>query len=150
MSAHHHHQEVPRAALLGALFLILVTIGVAAHARSERLSQPVSTFAVETYEVRFEDRPDGALAVLDAKTNHDVTVLAPRSNNFVRGVLRGMFRSRKLESKGHDDAFLLSRESDGHLILLDPQTDRHVQLDSFGPTNTAAFEDILVAARAAR
>jgi putative photosynthetic complex assembly protein len=79
-----------------------------------------------------------------------VATIAPETNGFVRGVLRGMFRTRKLESLGHDARFRLAREADGRLTLQDPQTGRQVELDSFGPTNSAAFADLLVAGRRVR
>jgi putative photosynthetic complex assembly protein len=56
-----------------------------------------------------------------------------------------MFRSRKLESVGHEAPFTLAREADGRLTLSDKQTGRTVDLDSFGPTNLASFERVLAA-----
>jgi putative photosynthetic complex assembly protein len=147
MSDHIHTQAVPRGALIGAAFLMIGTIAVAAGARSARLAAPPAVPpAVAVAEIRFEDRPDGSLAVLDAHTGHEDLVLAPGSNNFIRGVLRGMFRSRKLESLGHDGTFRLSQEADGSLTLEDPQTARVVNLDSFGPSNANAFHDVMNAA----
>jgi len=147
MGDHIHNQTVPRGALIGAAFLIVGTMALAASARSIRLSHPAPVAApVAVAEIRFEDRPDGSLAVLDAKTGREDIVLASGSNNFIRGVLRGMFRSRKLESLGHDGTFLLKHEADGSLTLTDPQTNRIVDLDSFGPTNADAFHDVLNAA----
>jgi putative photosynthetic complex assembly protein len=75
-----------------------------------------------------------------------VTEVAAGSNNFIRGVLRGMFRGRKLESLGHDGVFTLARQANGRLTLEDPETKRRVELDSFGPTNAGAFEGLLAAA----
>jgi hypothetical protein len=60
-----------------------------------------------------------------------------------------MFRERKLEGIGHEGAFRLSREFDGRLALVDLTTRRRVDLDSFGPSNLASFEAVLVAARRA-
>ena len=149
MSRHYHPQTVPRAAIIGAAILMAATVAFAAVARSERLEHPEpQSVPVESVEVSFEDEPDGALSMTDPTSGHELTRLAPRSNNFVRGVLRGMYRTRKLESVDHGAAFRLSRSSNGRLSLDDPSTGRRVELDSFGPTNSAAFEALLVAARA--
>jgi putative photosynthetic complex assembly protein len=98
-------------------------------------------------QVRFEDRPDGTLAVLDATTGREASIVQPGTNGFIRGVLRGMFRGRKLEALSRDGQFRLAREADGHLTLEDPETGRRVDLDSFGPTNSAAFAGLLAAGR---
>ena len=149
--AHIHTQKVPRAALAGAALLIVGTIALAAGAHHAHLSEPVApVVVVASFDVRFEDRPGGALAVLDASTGREVSTVAPGTNGFVRGVLRGMFRGRKLESIGREGHFTLAREQGGRLTLTDPQSGRRVDLDSFGPTNSAAFATILDSGVAAR
>jgi putative photosynthetic complex assembly protein len=143
----HHDQTVPRGALYGAAALLLLTLGLAANARREHLSAAPTAHAppLESVEVNFEDRADGAIAVIDAVTGREITEVPPGTNGFIRGVLRGMFRRRKLESLGHDARFVLAREADGRLTLEDPETNRRIDLDSFGPTNSTAFANLLAA-----
>jgi len=148
MTPHIHTQKVPRGFLLGAAVLIVGTMSLAANARATRLAEPVVAQAPrESVEIRFEDRPDGTLAVLDARSGREISAVAPGTNGFIRGVVRGMFRSRKLEAIGRESTFVLMREAEGRLTLSDPTTHRRVDLDSFGPTNSAAFGNILVASR---
>ncbi len=149
MSDHVHHQTVPKFVLVGAGAMIVISFVLALGARQAHLATPTPPLPppLEVLEVRFEDRPDGAIAMLDAASGKDLSVVPPRSNGFIRGVLRGMFRGRKLESLGREGAFRLSREADGRLALEDPQTGRRVDLDSFGPTNSAAFAQLLAAGR---
>jgi len=138
MSEHHHHaQAIPRAVLLGAGALMLLSLGLAAGARSARSAEPegAQAPALQTLDVRFEDRADGSIAVLDGASGREVSVVPPRSNGFVRGVLRGLFRNRKQEALGR-------------LSIEDPQTGRRVDLDAFGATNSAAFAELLAAGRA--
>lgn len=151
MAEHIHTQVIPRRVLIAAGALMLASIGLAAGARAANLSaRPAAVVpARQVRDIRFEDRPDGTLSVIDAATNTEACIVPPASNGFVRGVLRGMFRGRKLESMGRDGSFRLSREADGRLTLEDPQTGRRVDLDSFGPTNSAAFARFLVDARQA-
>lgn len=144
--AHIHKQHVPRAALIGAAVLMVGTITLAAGARQVHLAAPVVAEAPpqRVRTLRFSDRPDGTLAAIDVDTGNVAGVIAPGTNNFVRGVLRGLYRGRKLESLPPDDAhFRLAREADGRLTLGDPATGRHIELDSFGPVNASCFGVLL-------
>lgn len=143
----HHTQQVPKGVLLAAGFLVLLTLALSAGARVSNSAKPPTPSAppVAEIEVRFEDRPDGAIAMFDASTGREIKLVPPRSNGFIRGVLRGMFRSRKLESLGRDGSFRLAREADGELSLEDRQTGRRVNLGAFGSTNADAFAQLLAA-----
>lgn len=99
--------------------------------------------AVQTRAIRFEDRPDGSIAVFDEKQATPFEVIAPQTNGFLRGTLRGMARARKLAHEGPEPPFELTRWADGRLSLRDPVTGRDVPLEPFGPTNTAVFKRLL-------
>ncbi|MDP3235854.1 MAG: photosynthetic complex assembly protein PuhC [Myxococcales bacterium] len=149
MAAHHHDQKIPRGVLIGAAVLMAATFILAATSRRtlvEAQAQPQPP-PVESLELSFVDQPGGGLAVIERSTGRTATLLQPTTNNFVRGVLRGMFRERKLESLGRDAVFTLARHADGRLTLEDQQTHRRVDLNAFGPDNTAAFVMILDAGR---
>lgn len=151
MNAHTHTQTIPRGVLWAAALMITLSLGLTVGVRLYRLSRPAEPppAVVEFIDLRFEDRPGGAIAILDATTGREVSqVAANSSNGFIRGVLRGMFRTRKLESVGNTESFRLARTADGRLSLVDPQTGRRVDLASFGPTNTAAFAQLLQAGKA--
>ncbi len=94
-------------------------------------------------ELRFEDRTDGALAVVDASNGKVVEILAPGTNGFVRGAVRGLVRERKRNEIGPDVPFHLAARADGRLTLDDPTTNRQIDLKSFGATNAAVFEKML-------
>jgi putative photosynthetic complex assembly protein len=147
--SHRHDQTVPKQVLWAAGAMMLASLLIAAGARHHNLThpEPPRPPPLESMTVRFDDRPDGAIAVIDQATQREVVVLPPQSNGFIRGVMRGMFRSRKLEAIGHEAAFQISREADGRLSIVDPATGRRVDLDSFGPSNSAAFAQLLVAGR---
>ncbi len=151
MTNHIHSQTVPRGAIFGAAALIACTLGLAASARgahpAEEDAVASSAPPAASVIVRFEDRSDGSLAVLEASTGRELSLVPPGTNGFIRGVLRGMFRQRKLESLPRDGRFELAREVDGRLTLEDLDTGRRVDLRSFGSTNEAAFEAFLLAGR---
>jgi putative photosynthetic complex assembly protein len=149
--SHHHEQVVPRWVLVGAAAMMVLTIALAGGARLQRLAagEPPTPAPVEAIEVRFEDRSDGSIAMLDADSRRELSVVPPGTNGFIRGVLRGMFRERKLESMGRDGRFVLARGADGQLSLEDLQTRRRIGLDSFGSTNSEAFRELLRSGRQA-
>jgi putative photosynthetic complex assembly protein len=148
MSEHVHNQDVPRGVLFAAAALIVFSIGVAALSsqHTREVAAEGGAPVINAAQVRFEDRKDGAIAMLDAATGRELSVVPPNSNGFIRGVLRGMMRSRKLESLGRDATFRLARHQDGRLSIEDQQTHRSIDLGAFGPTNLAAFETLFAAA----
>lgn len=98
-----------------------------------------------TRDFRFADRKDGALIATDAKTGDVALILEPGSNSgFIRGVMRGLMRERMLKDVGRDGAVTVTQWNDGALTLRDNSTGRIIELGSFGPTNRAAFAQLLV------
>ena len=134
----------PRAPLFGAGALGVLSLLLAAISRLTGFGAvPVETAKpLESRELRFEDRSDGAVAVLepDGKV---VEILAPGTNGFVRGVMRGLARERKMEGIGAEPPFRLVRWDDGRLSLEDTATGREIQLVSFGPTQFEVFAKVL-------
>ena len=145
---HIHNQRVPRGAIIGAGALMLATIGLAAWGRSAQTQGPVVSSDAPAVMLHFADREDGAVVVSEAESHREVAVLAPGSNGFVRGVLRSLTRTRRMESIGRDTPFRLSREADGRLLLSDPESGRAIELRSFGRTNYEAFARLYVQGRA--
>lgn len=92
--------------------------------------------------LRFEDRPDGAIAVIDARNGRLVTEFRGEQG-FVRGSLRALTRERRAREMGPDIPFELMAHPDGRLTLLDMATGQRVDLASFGPTNAASFAALL-------
>ena len=101
-------------------------------------------------EFRFEDRPNGSIVVLDARDNRVVETVAPESNGFLRGTMRGLARERKRQGVGPELPFVLVGRADGRLTLQDPGTGRRVDLESFGPTNAAVFAKLMAEPAASR
>ena len=135
----------PKAALYAAAFLIGFSIVVAVTGRvtgigttSVRTSAPL----VER-DLRFLDAPDGSIKVVAATNNAAVATLPPGTSGFVRVVMRGLARHRKLQ--GHDDTqpFRLTQWQDGRLSIKDNVTGRVVYLGAFGKPNRQAFARLL-------
>jgi putative photosynthetic complex assembly protein len=152
MNAEVEDRMLPRGLLIGAGILVaaaLLLVGFARVTGYQPAKPPPST-VVESRDLRFEDRPTGAIAIFSSDDNRLVETLPPGTNSFVRGVMRGLVRGRRAENIGSTPPFRLTRWADGRLSLDDPSTGRHVDLEVFGPTNSGAFADILAASNRAK
>lgn len=129
---------------------LLVVFGVRAGVLPARPTAPeqritASVPVAVTRDFRFADRKDGALIATDARTGQVALVLEPGSNSgFIRGVMRGLMRERELHEVARDGPVTVTQWADGALTLKDISTGRIVELGSFGPTNRAAFAQLLV------
>lgn len=136
---------MPRGPLLaiGALLLVAL-VGVASVRLSGVEIREPDAPAVATRSLRFEDRPDGSVAVLDATSGRQIHAIQGEAG-FLRGALRAMARERRKQGLGSAPAFELIARADGRLTLVDPATGERVDLESFGPTNAGAFAQLLTA-----
>jgi putative photosynthetic complex assembly protein len=90
----------------------------------------------------FQDQKDGGVRVEDGVTGETLTVLHGEQG-FVRGSLRALSRERYSRGIGSSAPFDLIARVDGRVTLFDPSTGQGVDLESFGPTNTAEFARFL-------
>jgi putative photosynthetic complex assembly protein len=128
---------------IGAI-LVLTVIAVSVIRVGDLGSSFVSTAAShDERALRFEDRTDGSIAIIDARKSETIENIAPGTNGFLRGALRGLARERKRMGAGAETPFMLTARSDGRLTLDDPVTKRQIDLKSFGPTNASVFEQLL-------
>lgn len=149
MSEAFHDRPFPRGALLGAAALVSLAILSATVVRVSGVgtTQMPAAMPIESRDLRFEDRADGAVQVYDTREQRTLAVLAPGTNGFVRGALRGLARERKRQDIGSGPPFRLTRWADGRVSLEDPSTGRRIDLDAFGSTNAQAFAWLLDAPR---
>ncbi len=128
------------AALLVVSSLVLVALATIDKAISPL---PSSSSAVATRELRFEDRADGGIDVIDPRTSAVVDVLEPGSHGFVRGVLRALARGRLVHNIGSGPNFLIIRNADRSMWIEDTATNQRIALNAFGQTNAGAFQRLL-------
>ena len=81
--------------------------------------------------------------VWDASSDQLLVSLQPGTENFIRGVMRGLARERRSHSLDRETPFRIARHSDGRLTLQDLATGRRIDLQAFGPTNVGSFERLL-------
>jgi putative photosynthetic complex assembly protein len=91
--------------------------------------------------LRFEDRPNGDIAVLDATNQREVAHFQGEQG-FLRGSLRALARERQRSGMGPQAPFELTGHVDGRITLRDTATGQRIALESFGPTNSAVFSQL--------
>ncbi len=157
---HDHENDVPRPALAAAGLLVGATLAMTAAVTwgfAERSAVPsveraeASIAPVETRNLTFRDLDDGSVWVGDADSGEAIATLAGEADGggFVRGVLRGLARDRRMRNVGIAPPFELTLWENGSLSLKDSATGRSVELGSFGPDNRAAFARFLQARKPA-
>ncbi len=97
----------------------------------------------ELVELRFEDEAEGVVAVFNADTGVRLIEYGLDEGVFVRSVMRGVARQRRLRGLGPEAPVELSRQADGQIWLNDPASGVQIYLGAFGPDNVGAFEEIL-------
>lgn len=141
-------QTFPRGVLIAAGLLLAFAIVAAGFGRTTRIGTVAldESTAFESVRVRFEDRADGAVVVLDGATGAERARIAAGEGGFLRGVLRGLARERAQSGIGSTPPFELTRWQDGRLSLEDLATGRRIEIDAFGPDNVASFRRLLASA----
>ena len=135
----------PRALQFGIFGAVGLSLVLAATGRITHIGAVQTTGTlVAARDLDFADGVDGSVIVTDARDGSPVQVFTGESG-FLRGTMRGMARTRRIDGIGPQDPFRLSAWSDGRLTLDDPATARHIELQAFGSTNTQVFAQLLTA-----
>jgi putative photosynthetic complex assembly protein len=132
----------PLHALLLVLGLTVVFAGIARLSGLGVLRMPEAAI-VQYRDLRFTDRADGSVGILDASNDAIILIIEPGQGGFIRGVMRGRARERRLGEFGSEPPFRLARHADGRLTLEDTATKIKIVLSSFGPSNAEAFARLL-------
>ena len=145
MSHSHAQEQVPKGALLGIGGLILFSLLVVSVARITgfRTGEETPSPVLQSRELRFEDAAGGLINVYEWESGTTLATYAPGTENFVRGVLRGLVRERRLKDIGAEVPFRVTRHADGALTLEDLETGRRINLWAFGPDNVRPFARLL-------
>jgi putative photosynthetic complex assembly protein len=129
---------IPRAVLWGAALLMLTTFLAATIERRTAGEAESDGPTAMLRELHFADRGDGGVDVIDAASGRVIEVLQGEQG-FVRGVLRGLAQERLRRGGSRERPFLLVLSGSGRLALIDPVSNRRVDLESFGRDNAATF-----------
>ena len=152
MSAHDHVDMLPKGTLYLAGALAIFAFGAAATVRLTGMPAAASPAAMRAAEqiqpiasrsLRFADRGDGAVVITDVKGGIASVIQPGQQTGFIRGVMRGLARERKMHGIGEAPPFTLTAWGDGELSLTDTATGRSIELTAFGSANRAAFAALL-------
>lgn len=151
MSGQAMPQARPRGGMraLPLLFVAAVSLALAA-AVAGRIMGPVGhaeagAKPVMQRDLRFADRADGGVDVIDAANGRHVAVLPAGSNNFLRALMRVLAHQRLRADGSPETPFHLTAWNDGRLTLADPDTGHSVGLEAFGIDNETVFARLLTA-----
>jgi putative photosynthetic complex assembly protein len=136
---------VPKGGIIAAAALVLFSLATVTTVRLTGMGEVHMTLpaAVQSRDLQFADGQNGAVLVYDAGDHRLIDTLAPGSNGFVRVVLRGLARERRLSDIGAQPPFRLTRYSGGQITLTDTSTNKQIDLGAFGSTNTDAFARLM-------
>lgn len=126
----------PISVLIGFLIIVLALV---AFARFQGLGWTVPDAPVLwERSLIFVDTPEGNISARDFSDSKEVA-LFKGEQGFLRGSLRALARERKMRGIGSEAPFVVLAHTDGRLTLTDPSTSQRIDLESFGPTNSAIF-----------
>ena len=128
----------PVAKVLIAALMSVILLLVFINSRDLSKVREPDASPAQVLQLRFEDRPDGSIAIIDYKTGKQIDAVQGEAG-FVRGTLRGLAQERKRRGLDSGPPFELIYRADGRLTLSDTATGRMVDLESFGPTNAGSF-----------
>jgi putative photosynthetic complex assembly protein len=145
MSEVFHEPVVPKGGVFAGAALILFALVAVTTVRLTGAGGSHMTLpaAVESRDLQFEDGQNGAVLVYDAGDHQLVDTLAPGTNGFIRVVMRGLARERKLGDIGAQPPFRLTRYSGGEITLTDTSSGKQIDLGAFGSSNTQAFARLM-------
>lgn len=107
-------------------------------------TQPLPTAAVLVQrDLRFVLPEDGSVDVFDAATNRLAGHLAPGGQSFVQGMVHGLQVGRRHHGQPVDGAYHLELLANGRFTMHDPETGTFVDLEGFGPNNSASFQTFM-------
>ncbi len=132
--------------LITALMSIILLLVFINSRDLSKVREPDASPA-QVLQLRFEDRPDGSIAIIDYKTGKQIDAVQGEAG-FVRGTLRGLAQERKRRGLDSGPPFELIYRADGRLTLSDTATGRLVDLESFGPNNASTFFKLFNASNA--
>ena len=132
----------PRVPVIAGFVVMLASVGLAATGRHFAGGEPTAPNGVPVAQrmLVFADMPDHGVGVYEG--GKKVTEFNGEQG-FLRGVLRGLNRTRKVHELPGDAPFTLAAYADGRLLLADPTTGVTLDLAAFGPTNEEVFARLL-------
>lgn len=132
---------------LAALVMLITAATLTARLTGYTASSIPESAVVQRRDIGFKDLDAGEVVVFDWQSQDELKRLAAGEGSFLRGVVRSLVRQRRGMSGDLNVPFLLTRHSDGRLVITDSATGESIDLVAFGQTNIAVFAELLPATR---
>lgn len=141
--------DIPLFALRGAGALVAATLIAAflgSYSGVGTVTMPEAR-TIEMRELKFVSRADQGFDIYDVATDRLAGTVPDQQAGFIRGVLRGLSRERRMSGVDEGASYQLVRAEGGRLSLIDPAMDRRIELRGFGETNFDAFRRLMTLGR---
>ncbi|MGF1463027.1 MAG: photosynthetic complex putative assembly protein PuhB [Maricaulaceae bacterium] len=130
------------AATLIALTVVTVTVTQLSKS-GDGVRASLSATPERVYQLRVEDLGEDQFNIFNVETGEQIAFVDPRRDNLVVKAYRGLEYSRNRSPVDPSAPYQLVVWENGRVTLSDFGTDRHMPLDSFGPTYTGALAALL-------
>ncbi len=131
--------KLPAVLVVAAVATAFGLVALGPNAVGGRTPPPSAPVVAERL-LTFADMPDHGVAVMD----HGQTIATfEGEQGFIRGILRGLNRGRKMNDVPPGTPFRLSAYADGRLVLQDPATGTSLEMAAYGATNEGVFANLL-------
>jgi putative photosynthetic complex assembly protein len=141
--------KVPLMLMIGMVVIsLLLTVSVTSGllpksaVASQYRAETGTQLAVQR-PIKFFDESDGTVRVEDGVTGEVVGRFGIGEGGFIRASVRSLVHQRRIRGQGPEVPFELIGWSNSSLTLLDPVTDRSVEVANFGPDNRMIFANML-------
>jgi putative photosynthetic complex assembly protein len=144
------NRPFPRGPLIASISIVVAALVAAITASTTGIGRSVTELppAVESRDLMFSDRADGAVIVADASAPTVPTrVIMPGTDGFIRVALRGLVVERERNGVGNELGFRLMRSAENRMWLIDLATGSKVEVSAFGPQNRNVFAELLPSGR---
>lgn len=141
----HEHPPPPMPALYAAVALVLISLVSTAWVRwfaEPADPTPLSPVVVDR-QLSVLDLPEGLVEIRDAETDVLIVRYDVGEGAFARSTFRSLAHARQRLGADNRTPFLLEQRESGRLRLIDPVTERVLELWAFGPDNARAFAAFL-------
>ncbi len=138
-------QLVPRVPMIAAAVVVALSLVVVGVGRFTGIGTTFATLGrpQAIVDLRFEPLGSDRIAILNARRTDVVAILEPGRDALIRGAKRGLDRARVLSGRASDAPYQLVRWESGGVTLSDIRADKHIRLNSAGPTTTGALAHLL-------
>lgn len=105
--------------------------------RYQKLNAPPAVLPeiVASVTIRFDAQADGSLLIRRLPDDRVIETLPKDGSGFMRGIHRSLNRDRAMRQLDPAAPYTLIRRANGRQAVIDPLSQRGIDLDGFGPSH---------------